>query len=128
MNMDKLCVFATLWQIWHGNNIEIHANFEITCFSVFFFFFLVFASKCAIDACFAINLVQKDVFSFLGAKEASERKLPIVQYFLNGLASPRKSEILVLSFPQTFITYLCDTQFCNILRDTCALPHKTSVI
>ena len=45
-------------------------------FSVIFLFFLVFASKCAIDACFAINLVQKDDLVFLGAKEASGRKLP----------------------------------------------------
>ena len=36
MNMDKLCVFAILWQIWHGNTIETHANFEITCFHCFF--------------------------------------------------------------------------------------------
>ena len=36
MNMDKLCVFAILWQIWHGNTIETHANFEITCFQCFF--------------------------------------------------------------------------------------------
>ena len=75
MNMDKLCVFAILWQIWHGNTIETHASFEITCFQCFFFV-LVFASKCAINACFAINLVQKDDLVFLGAKEASGRKLP----------------------------------------------------
>ena len=64
----KLCVFATLWQIWHGNTFETHANFEITYFQCFFV--LVFASKCAIDACFAISLVQKDDLVFLGAKEA----------------------------------------------------------
>ena len=32
----KLCVFATLWQIWHGNTFETHANFEIKCFQSFF--------------------------------------------------------------------------------------------
>ena len=55
----------------HWNTRKLWNNM----FSVFFF--LVFASKCAIDACFAINLVQKDDLVFLGAKEASGRKLPL---------------------------------------------------
>ena len=71
-NMDKIVGFCHcgnlackhLWntrKLW--NNI----------FSVFF----LFASKCAIDTCFAINLVQKDDLGFLGAKEGSGRKLPV---------------------------------------------------
>ena len=45
MNMGKLCVFAILWQIWHGNTIETHASFVITCFQCFFFFFF-FSGVC----------------------------------------------------------------------------------
>ena len=73
MNMDKLCVFAILWQTWHGNTIETHANFEIACFQCFF---LVFASKCAIKRMFCHKLGSKNDLVFLGAKEASGRKLP----------------------------------------------------
>ena len=77
MNMGKLCVFATLWHVWHGNTIETHANFEITCFQCFFFFFffLVFAPKCAIDDCFAINLVQKDDLVFFRGERGLRAKV-----------------------------------------------------
>ena len=45
--------------------------------------------------------------------------------FSGRLALPQNGAIppLVLSFTQA---HLCDTPFCNISRDNCAIPHKTS--
>ena len=43
--------------------------------------------------------------------------------FKGGLHSPKKLRYppVVLSFTQA---HLCDTPFCNVSRDTCAIPHK----
>ena len=69
--MDKIVCFChsvadLAWK--HLCNTRKHWNNN---FSVFF------VSKCAIDACFAIRLVQKDDLVFLGVKEPSGRKLPL---------------------------------------------------
>ena len=69
MNMDKWCVFATLWQVWHGNTFETYANFEIICF--------LFLFQMHYRRMFCHKLGSKRRFGFLGAKEASGRKLPI---------------------------------------------------
>ena len=48
----------------------------------------------------------------------------IARYFLREVsASPKRCDTprLVLSFTQT---HPCDTPFCNVSRDNCAIPHK----
>ena len=98
---DPRYLMMTTSNCWSANKVHEHGQIVRFCHSVadwawkhhwntrklwnnmFSVFSLVFASKCAIDACFAINLVQKDDLVFLGAKEASGRKLPGV-----GLRSP----------------------------------------
>ena len=49
----------------------------------------------------------------------------MARYFLREVGSPPKwcdtPPPLVLSFAQA---HLCDTPFCNVSRDNCAIPHK----
>ena len=48
----------------------------------------------------------------------------IARYFLREASTPPKwcdTPPLALSFTQT---HLCDTPFCNVSRDNCAIPHE----
>ena len=48
----------------------------------------------------------------------------IARYVLREVSTPPKSvryPLFVLSFTQA---HLCDTPFCNVSRDNCAIPHK----
>ena len=62
--------------------------------------------QCAIDACFAINLVQKDDLAFLGAKEASGRKLPPPPPLWN-LPVYQPLNIVDLQWPQSLLNTIC---------------------